>query len=230
MKTFTKYLIALIIVSSSTAFCEEEKRIEPGSRHFIEEQTQNYEDRQNTFVCKKQISEFCDCQYPPLVFDQHLHNLTGISVQGDYLIIEDGSQWNIKIGYASEVLTWKTTDPIALVKNDSYISSYFFGYKYKMINVSTNASVEVKLSLGPILTNPYTLLISSINPVTYEVLLSDNSLWQCDPSQYYLFDKWLPGDGIIVGTNVKGWFFNKSYDNILINVNLLQEIKANKVE
>ena len=109
------------------------------------------------------------------------------------------------------------------------MSSFLYGYKYKMINARKNISVEVKLYLGPLLKNPYTLQVLAINPITFEILLSDQSIWKCDPSQYYLFDKWLAGDGVIVGTNVKGWF-NSCYDNLLINVNLLNEIRSNKVE
>ncbi|KKL67463.1 hypothetical protein LCGC14_2134770, partial [marine sediment metagenome] len=57
----------------------------------------------------------------------------------------------------------------------------------------------------------------------------DNSLWQLDPSQKKLLLKWIATDGIIIGTNAKGWF-NNSYENLLINVNMLQEIKANRIE
>ena len=169
-------------------------------------------------------------QYPAIVFNSCTHNLVGVSVLGDYLIIQDGSEWRIKPGY-SDIFSWKENHPIVIIENNSFYSSYFHGYHYKMINVQTNADVEVKLHLGPILENPYTLLVAAINPSTCEIILSDNSLWQLDPSQRKLWSKWLVSDGIIVGTNVKGWY-NNSYDNILINVNIKDNpnIRANRAE
>lgn len=232
MKSLSKYLLVLSILFSSIAFADEEKRIDPGSRKLTEaekKEIQDIEKKESKLAINKQIPEVYNNQYPPLIFNHYIHNLSGISALGDYLVIEDGSEWNIKPGYSDEAFSWKESDPILIVLNDSFMSSFLYGYKYKMINARTNAAVEVKLHLGPILTNPYTLQIAYLNPVTYQVILSDNSLWQCDSSQYYLFNKWLPGDGIIIGTNVKGWFTSPN-ENILINVNLLDEIRANRVE
>lgn len=233
MKILINYLSAFALLFSSIVFADNEERIEPGSRKLSEEQKKEIEDiqkRQNHSNIKKdQIPGVYDNQYPPLIYSHYIHNLVGISALGDYLIIENGSQWTIKPGYANEVFSWREKDPIMIEMNDSFISSYFCGYKYKMVNARTNTAIEVKLHLGPMLNNPYTLQIAALNPITHEIILTDNSLWQCDPLQYYLFEKWLPGDGIIVGTNIKGWF-NKTYDNMLINVNLLQEIRSNRVE
>ena len=98
-----------------------------------------------------------------------------------------------------------------------------------MINARSNTYIEVKLSLGPVLDNPYTLQVVAINPLTYEVVLSDGSFWKCDSSQYYLFNKWLVGDGIIIGRNLKkGWC--SSYENFLINVNMLQNVRSQRLE
>lgn len=230
MKTSSKYLLGLLIVASSLIFADEEKRIEPLSRRLSEDQIkeiQNIEKEKSP--SQKKLLGFFDNQYPPLVFDQYVHNLSAVSILGDYLIIEDGSQWSVKPGCADEIFTWKEKDPVFIILNDSFISFHLRGYKYKMINKRKNTCAEVKLYLGPLLNNPYSLQILSLNPITLEVMLSDNSIWKCDPSQYYLFDKWLAGDGIIVGTNVKGWF-NASYNNLLINVNLLEEIRSNRIE
>lgn len=123
---------------------------------------------------KHGTKNFCNAntyqEYPPLIFDNYVHNLTGISALGDYVIIEDGSQWKIDIRDYNEAYSWKSTDPILISLNDSFISSFFYGYKYKMTNLKTNTYIEVKLNLGPILTNPLTLFISSINYYSNQVI------------------------------------------------------------
>ena len=234
MQTLTKYFtIAAIFLTTTFAFANDADRIEVGSRALTEnEKKELLEQEKKEFLSseKKELSPtIYDNQYPPLVFNHYTHNLVGISVLGDYLIIEDGSQWNIKYGSSKAAFSWKENDPIMIVKNNSFYSSYFNGYGYKMVNTRTGSAIEVKLHLSPILDNPYTLQVAAINPTTSEVILSDNSMWQLDPSQKKILMKWIASDVIIVGTNSKGWF-NNSYENILINVNMLQEIKANRVE
>jgi len=232
MKTLIKYICLTMFLFSCALFADDE-RIEPGSRKLTEDQRKEVDEKQKqeieTVKKKNQVPSISKNQYPPLIFNHYIHNIVGISALGDYLIIEDASQWNIKAGDADEAFCWREKDPIMILINDSFISSTFYGYKYKMVNARTNTAIEVKLHLGPLLDSPYTLQVAAMNSLTFEIILTDNSLWQCDPSQYYLFDKWLPGDGIIVGTNTKGWF-NKSYDNLLINVNLLQEVRSKRIQ
>lgn len=163
-----------------------------------------------------------------LIFNQSIHHLS--SIAQDSVEMEDGSIWGIKSGAYSILQDWKSSDPILIIINDSFISSYFLGYKYKMINAENNTSIAVKLNLGPVLTNPKTLLVQTIDLDTNEVVLSNNTLWQCDSSDHFLLEKWLPSDAIIIGSNSKGFFYNRKYDNILINVNMLQEIKANRIK
>jgi hypothetical protein len=228
MKIFSRYGLIFAILFSTCLFADDEKRIEPGTRKFSEKELKeldHFKKQESATINKKQIPAILDNQYPPLLFNYGLHNISGISALGDYLVIEDGSEWNIKPGYADEAFSWRENDPILIVINDSLMSSFFYGYKYKMINTRTNSFVEVKLHLGPILNNPSTLQIAEIIEANHQIILSDNSVWHCDPSQYYIFNKFLPGDGIIIGTNVKSWF-NSSYDALLINVNLLQEIRS----
>jgi len=231
MLPLSKYLTIALLFTSTIVFADD-TRAEPGSRKLTEEQKKDIEQNQKQEIVSSQKNihnhPYYVDQYPPLIFDHNTHSIVGLSVLKDRLIIEDGSEWKIKPEDIQEVTYWKETHPILIVKNDSF-SSYFQNYLYKMINAKTNTSIEVKLHLGPILQNKYTLQIAAINPYSCEVIFTDNTLWQCNPSEYYLLDKWLVGDAIIVGTNTKGWF-NNTYDYMLINVNLLQEIKANRIE
>lgn len=232
MKALTKYLAMIAVLLTTYSFSNNE-RIDVGSRELTENEKKEIFAQENQEFLSSEKNDLSPTiynnQYPPLIFNQTTHNLVGVSVLGDYLIIQDGSEWKIKPGYSKEAFSWKEQDPVMIIKNDSFFSSYFNGYKYKMVNARKNTAIEVKLQLGPILDNPYTLQIAAINPTTQEVILSDNSLWRLDPSQRKLLAKWIATDGIIIGTNVKSWF-NNSYDYILINVNMLEEIKANRIE
>lgn len=229
MKFFTRLFLVSSILLASLVFAST-YRIDSGTRVLSEQEKKEILDTpQNEVLVTKQYTNAISNQIPAIAIAHHTHFITSLSVLNDFIIIEDGSEWSVKPAYANEITTWYNNDPILIYINDSFISSFFQGYKYKMYNSRTNTTIEVKIHLGPVLNNPYTLQIAALNPRTYEVVLSDNSLWQCNPSEYKLFNKWLPGDGIIVGSNVKGWF-NTTYDNILINVNMLEEIKANRLE
>ena len=157
METLTKYLIAIAIFLTTTFAFANDDRIEVGSRQLTEnEKKELLEQEKQEFVSSEKKDFYptiYDTQYPPLVFNHYTHNLVGISVLGDYLIIEDGSQWNIKYGSSKEAFSWKENDPIMIVKNNSFYSSYFNGYGYKMVNTRTGSAIEVKLHLSPILDN-----------------------------------------------------------------------------
>ena len=206
----------------------EEKRIEPGSRQLSEEELKIHESFQ-----KKETSEKNELRvleyYPPVVYDTDIHNFSAISVLGDYVVLEDGSGWKIRPGYESEAFSWKEFDPIVITENDSVVSSWFHGYNFKMTNLNTNKYIETKLFLGPLLDNPNTLQVVSIDPYYKEVGLSDNSFWKVDSSDFYLLDKWLIGDGIIIGRNYRKRWHSTS-DKILINVNLLKTVKCHRVQ
>ncbi|MFA6119046.1 MAG: hypothetical protein WCT85_06755 [Parachlamydiales bacterium] len=229
MRYLTKLLFALAFLIAFNLYPED--RIESGSRHLSEKENEELLEQQ-----KNTVDSDCYKEYPynytnkllPLIYNQWTHKITGVSVLGDYLVIEDGSEWKINPQHSYIAFSWRETDPILIVVNSSFFSSYFYGYKYKMINAKTDEQIEVKLDLGPVLGNPSTLQITEVNFLSKEVSLNDNSIWKLSPSQGYILEKWLPGDGIIVGTNTKNW--RNHYENILINVNMLTEIKCNKVK
>jgi len=211
-------LIAFFISSSLSA--EEINTLELGSRKNLEKSNENMQGARFSLFKNS---------YPPVVL-KYAHNVVAVSGFGDYLVIEDGSEWGVKDCYKNEIFSWKEQDSILITLNDSFFSIYFQNYKYKMINTRTNTSIEVKILLGPELDNLNTLQILSLNPYTNEITLSDNTVWKCDPAQFSLFANRPPGDCIIVGTNIKGYLFNRDYDNIFINVNLLKEIKCKKIQ
>ncbi|NGX62966.1 MAG: hypothetical protein KR126chlam6_00370 [Candidatus Anoxychlamydiales bacterium] len=230
MKAITKYLMIILLFALSTTFANE-TRAEVGSYKLSKEEIKEMlkQEEKEISISQNNKNPFrLENSYPPLILNHFTHNIIGVSVLGDYLVIEDGSQWKIRTGYAKEAFLWKEDQPILVVKNDSYLS-YFHGYRYKMINIKRNTSIEVALNLGPILENQKTLLIAAINPTTCEIILTDNSLWKCDPSQKSLLAKWESIQAIVIGTNKKGWI-KSPYDNILINTPRLEEIRATRIE
>ena len=228
-----KYLLVLTFLLS-TAYAEE-PRVEVNSRELSEAEKQEIENfekkelQEAPETKKSQIPVIHGNAYPPVLFENDTHNIVGVSALGDYIVLEDGSQWKIKPGYNDEAYLWKELDPILLITNDFFLSSWFSNYKYKLVNARTNTFIEVQLQLGPILDNPNTLFVVGLNPITYEVLLSDDSCWRVDPAQYYIFNKWLINDVVIVGKTKLGWR-NSPYENILLNVNMYKNVRSQRLE
>jgi hypothetical protein len=255
MNSLSKYLIALAMLIAIAGHSED--RIEPGSRQLTEIEKQEIlyfqEKEKLECPCKKKIFEKdkinlfeekgkleCPCKkkkqnlslvdrYPPLLFDSLNHNLVAISALKDYIVIEDGSQWKINPAFLSELSNWKENDPILLTKNDSFFTSWFSDYNYRMYNVKRETYVEVNIDLGPILENPHTLQVVAIKPNENQIILSDSSLWQLDPSKESILQKWQIKDGIILGKPSSSWFYSK-YDTFLLNVETLLEIKAKRIQ
>jgi hypothetical protein len=168
---------------------------------------------------------------PPLIFSHPLHKIYGVKADGSEVIIEDESSWKVKKGYEKEVLNWASNDAVVIVQNDSYISTWFYGYDYKLINKTRNIAVEAKLNLLPKLPqyNPYAIVVTYFDPIRYELYLSDDTIWKIDPYDYPLLSKWLIGDSIIVGSNLyKKWNSNQEF--ILINACIKKSIKADQVQ
>ena len=233
MNTLFKY-ITIFSLLISLAHAEGERRGEAGSRKLSQEEKKEiFEIKKQDFQKNENIKtkqSFASNYLPPVIYDNDAHNICAIALKGNHVDIEDGSRWIVKPGYRNEALSWDETDPIAIVRNDSFIASYFLGYTYKMINTYTKTYIEVKLHLGPLLDNPLTLQVKNINTISDEIVLSDNSYWQIDSSDSALFNKWLIGDTIIAGTNENPGWFHRSYKNILINVNLLEDVRAKRLD
>ncbi|MFA6119045.1 MAG: hypothetical protein WCT85_06760 [Parachlamydiales bacterium] len=229
MKFITKFIFSISLLLATQIFSEE--RIDVNSRPLSEQEIKEISEKQKTeSEGTNQKDEFNtrNPYYSHLIFNISTHSITNIN--DDSLTIEDGSEWKIRPIHINEVLSWGIKDPILIVLNDSFISSYFYGYKYKMINAEKNTSIDVKLNLGPLLNNPKTLKVLAIDFESNEITLSDATLWKCNNTDLYMLQKWLKDDGIIVGTNTKGYLFNRSQENILINVNMLQEIRVSRLK
>ncbi len=133
-----------------------------------------------------------------------------VNVVGDYVEIEDGSQFLISSWDAWRTLGWYPTDVVVIAPNSNYYSIY----DYEMHNLTTLDVVECDLLSGPYYYSPYRLEIVGIDYLLDEVILSDGTLWDISLWDWDIVNSWFLGDSIIVGVN-------DSYINpyILINVN-----------
>ncbi|NGX56655.1 MAG: hypothetical protein K1060chlam5_00898 [Candidatus Anoxychlamydiales bacterium] len=231
MKNLKKLLLIAILTSSFAFANEEDERAK--SNEVSKEDTKLFQkarkEEMEVVFNETKEKKYNPSNLPPLVFSHPLHQLFEVKADGSAIVIEDESVWRIRNGYQKEVLKWTMSDPIILVQNDSYVSSWIYGYNYKMINKNTNTAVEVKLHLLPKLNNPYILFVSYIDPIRKEVGLSDGTFWKIDSSQFYLINKWELNDSVVVGSNLyKRWYSNQ--ECILINVAIRSDVRADQVE
>ncbi len=150
------------------------------------------------------------------------HWKTHLKYSQNSVELEDGSIWLLDPNEKSLLLRWTQEEPLAIIENHSWFSSYNF----LLVNLVTNEAVGVTPSFGPILKGDYTHWITGIDPNNGYVLLEDNTNWQINRSDLPKLKKWLQEDTVIIGTNYS-W---SGEDYILINVNLnYQCIRANAI-
>ena len=181
-----------------------------------------FSDSQNYQYEKKQsdLPIIADMSFPITIINNSIHSIVGISQIGDYIMLEDGSRWHLNKKNLSDAFLWNEQDPIIIFEND-YIRSWFFGFKYKMINRANNGFIEVNLIQGPDPDNICSLKIKNLN--TNQLLLSDESIFECDLNQKDLLEKFQTDDLVIVGSN------KKDFDTIILNIRLNETIKANRI-
>lgn len=158
-------------------------------------------------------------QYPPVFYPSSTHWLVAVSAVGDSIELEDGSVWKISNYDVYKSLNWKSNDPLMITQNHSWFSKY----DYRIINQATGAYLETKLFLGPIKNGAYTRYIIDIDVNRNLIKLSDNTHWELNSWDKYVYTKWLIGDAVILGYN-SGW--EAEYEAILINVNMNKYVRA----
>lgn len=151
------------------------------------------------------------------------HQPMAVSFFGDYVTLEDGSEWAVNPGDTYKTLNWLTSDIILIMPNYTWFSSF----NYKFINQATGVSVEVNLRtyINPLLHSVYNHRVVAIDDILQMIWLEDGSAWSISSSDYS--EKWQINDTVIIGLN-DGWQ-SSSKPNILINANLLHYVRANCV-
>ena len=150
--------------------------------------------------------------YPIVYCPISCHLMSGISVLGDSIMIEDGSAWQVSSFDQYEVRYWLENASLVITQNREWFSSY----DYRIINCDTGTSVTVNLLDGPIIDHENSHCIEAIDTIQGVIVSDPDDLhWAISPRDLDLITNWVPGDYVIIGIN-SGW--DSSYDCILINV------------
>ncbi|CRX39269.1 cell envelope integrity protein TolA [Estrella lausannensis] len=158
----------------------------------------------------------------PTYYTSHqgaMHRPIAVTVLGDIVTLEDGSEWIVKYSHRYKTLDWLASDSILVLPNHAWFSSYYF----RLVNQMTGADIEVNLLKGPIYNGVYTHWIIAIDYLNCELCLEDGSIWRISSGDYSTMKKWLVNDTIILGIN-DSWLSSKP--NILLNVNMLNYVSG----
>lgn len=139
------------------------------------------------------------------------HIYVGTTFYGDKVELEDGSLWAVRADDRYKLLNWAPGDEISVTPG-----SWYSVYKYKFYNATRWESIEVDITDSPILESPYLRVIMDINIQRGYLTLNDGSLWELNAADHKVWNKWIIGDIVIIGTNDA--LFSLFRPNILINV------------
>ena len=141
--------------------------------------------------------------------------------QGWNVELDDGAIWRaVNSSGAYEITHWRTND--AIVIHPTYSPSWSGG-RFYLLNQRLNSMAVVELSAGPILNRATNSQLTYIDYATGVIQIQDgsgrSSYFRLDYADRSNYQKWRPGQSIILGSNedcYAGWF--SSYEYILINV------------
>lgn len=71
--------------------------------------------------------------------DSRDHQIQSVEDSGDFIVLEDGSRWQIYEGFVAKTRNWQVGEMITVTENRDEL------FPYRLINVHKNESVEVKL-------------------------------------------------------------------------------------
>ncbi len=156
--------------------------------------------------------------------------LTNKDPQGWNVELDDGAIWRaVNSSSAYEITHWRTNDP--LVIHPTFVPNWSGG-RYYLLNERLNSLAVVELSAGPVLNRATNSQLTYIDYATGVIQIQDgagrSSYFRLDYTDRAIYQKWRPGQSIILGSNedcYAGWF--SSYQYILINVESNTYARAN---
>lgn len=129
-----------------------------------------------------------------------------ISGKGDFIQLEDGSQWKVRHRHYSTVKRWGAGDAILIETG-----KYFTWSAYKLVNYSRGEFVDVEL-IEPVCNGLLSHWITEINLYEGYLRLQDGSIWRMSASELL---NWSVNDDVAIALS-KDWFSSHcSY--VLIN-------------
>ncbi len=129
-----------------------------------------------------------------------------LTVAGDFLTLEDGSQWRISSDNIWMVLGWRQADQVFICRNQQYNPPY----KYLLWNATNGQAVAAKLCLTPYINGQYTHYYAERTNSDQVFVLEDGSCWVLYDNDELFWrplavgmklDGWHKGDIIMVGLN-----------------------------
>lgn len=214
MKLFTKlsvlpFFLTAVVWGSSLAADEPSSFPEVQKVENLDDKTlENPENTSEEAVSKG----IFDSYYLGRLHADSFNHIFGYSWDGSTVEMLDGSKWNIATGQYL-VTHWVKSDDIFIKPALWYAST-----KYVLHNYTLDETVEANLYDLPSYAG-YTYNIINIDYYQGLIILSDNTVWQMNPSDNY--SNWQIGDRVIVGVN--NYWRTASYPQILINVEIALE-------
>lgn len=153
--------------------------------------------------------------------------------QGSIVTIQDGSVWRVSESDQDIVKGWTVHSELTIKPNSLSIWNKLTGtkprYKFRIVNLASNQSVEANMSLGPFKYNPNTRKIDRIDYSRGEVYLNNGSIWKIDMSGpcVDLLRDWQKGHAVILGTN--DTWFSLGSPHIIIDVEKDNWVPATRV-
>lgn len=245
MKILNKSLLCLCLTAMAHAYTTDqtEERPQVGERctyeSLMEFRTQcALEDAENMEridqIPEEERPEACDgCDKrieagwlfnPTLTHPGAIHIALNISPKGDTIELEDGSIWSTSHKDRSKTVDWLPSDVLTLTPNHSWFSNY--GYRFT--NQTTGSSIEVEITLGPVLGNMTTHRIFAIDNNKGTITLYDGSVWDMSWFDREVVSKFMVNDIVILGTN-DGWW--KSFNpQIMFNISTLKHARCSRTQ
>lgn len=129
-----------------------------------------------------------------------------ISAKGDFIQLEDGSQWKVRHRHYSAVRRWSVGDAILIETG-----KFFTWSAYKLVNYTRGEFVDVEL-IEPVCNGVFSRWITEINVYGGYLRLQDGSIWRMSANELL---NWSVNDDVVIALS-KDWFSSHcSY--VLIN-------------
>lgn len=129
-----------------------------------------------------------------------------ISPKGDFVQLEDGSQWRVRHRHYKTIKRWSSNDAILIETG-----KFFTWSAYKLVNHTRGEFVDVEL-IEPIQQGSLSHWITEINPYEGFIRLQDGSYWRMSANELL---NWNVNDDVIIALT-KNWFSNQN-SYVLIN-------------
>ena len=128
-----------------------------------------------------------------------VHRLSGIMLNGGYLLFNDGSLWEVRMSDHSEVYwKWRKADPTVIY----YSGDYY--YPYRLTNTNRDRTVLTKLIRGP---SSGPLKCNKITGCGETVELTNGYIFEVKPDdRSNVYWHWFEGNEIHVGFSDNGLY------------------------